>query len=108
WAADRVGEHATSDEVPYHAAFAEIAITERLARRTAAAIGTQDIGCSQPHLFTAVAALRIHLNSGPGLAQSDHSPARPQCDRRQRGGLITQHIFNEYLRDPMRQFGRAP
>jgi hypothetical protein len=102
------GEHATSDEVAYHAAFADIAITERLARRTAAAIGTKDIGCAQPHLFAAVAALRIHLNSGPGLAQCDHSPAWPQCDRRQRGGLFSQHVFNEYLRDPMRQFSRAP
>src|SRR5262249_12306556 len=95
------GEHAPSDEVPYHAAFAEIAITERLARRTTAAIGTQDIGCSQPHLFAAFAALSVHLNSGLGLAQCDHSPALPQCDRGQRDSLFSQHVFNEYLRDPV-------
>src|SRR6516165_4989700 len=96
------GEHATSDEVAYHTAFSDIAITERLARRAASTIGTQDIGCAQPHPFPTVAALSIHLNGGPGLAQPDHSPARPQWDRRQRGSLFSQHVFNKYLRDPMR------
>src|SRR6516162_3779821 len=96
------GEHATTDEVAHHTAFSDVAITECLARRASSTIGTQDIGCAQPYLFPPVAALSIHLNSGPGLAHRDHSPALAQCDRRQGGSLFSQHVFNKYLRDPMR------
>ena len=105
-AAEMDGEHPPAEEVANDAAFADIAVAQRLARRARAAVGAHRVGGAQ--CGAAAVMLGVDLDAGAGVAHRGHAPARPDRHRGAGGGFGPQHALDEHLRDAVRQLGRAP
>ena len=105
-AAEMDGEHSPAHEVANDAAFADIAIAERLAGRARSAVGAHGVGGAQRG--PAAVMLGVDLDATAGVAHGGHAPARPDRHRWACRRFGPQHTLDEHLRDAVRQLGRAP
>ncbi len=101
-------QHAAADEVAHHAGLAAIADAERLAHQAARSVGADQVGGADIDRGAAVGGLDARIDMRAAIGEFDKPPAVIDRDAGQALGMLAQHRLDEFLRDTMRQLGRAP
>ena len=102
------GMHPTAEKIAHDLLVTQIFDSKGLPDRASWSVGADKIGGLYRERTSVGNVLDLRLNSARVLGKANEAPSKVDRNAGKFLGMPAQHLFDEFLRNPMRKFGDTP